>query len=260
MENKKGGFQNQNTNITPNIDGPDNETISKHPNQQNTAPQHLRFLQYGLKIPTHPPHQHLQLNQAYQPVNSPLHTHLQNQQVQYQTAHRHIQPSPQYNNVNLHQNLSLPPQKFSQSPSQKISNQLNQSNQSYQSSQTPSTVPSSYNQMSPNAAQIWVPYQAPPIHYHHQKQAQKAEAQKPNQPSTPVSQSKPKEVVERKKSSNNQIRSPSAKRPLEAPVTMQGWLHKQGSEGLMLWKKRWFVLSDYCLFYYKGKSIYVYST
>jgi hypothetical protein len=43
------------------------------------------------------------------------------------------------------------------------------------------------------------------------------------------------------------------KRPAAAPVTLQGWLQKQGSEGLMLWKKRWFVLSEYCLFYYKGK-------
>ncbi|XP_071558758.1 uncharacterized protein [Temnothorax nylanderi] len=48
------------------------------------------------------------------------------------------------------------------------------------------------------------------------------------------------------------LRSPAAKRPLSAPVALQGWLYKQGSEGLMLWKKRWFVLSEYCLFYYKG--------
>ncbi|KAJ9583629.1 hypothetical protein L9F63_022027, partial [Diploptera punctata] len=49
-----------------------------------------------------------------------------------------------------------------------------------------------------------------------------------------------------------QLRSPVVKRPASAPVALQGWLHKQGSEGLMLWKKRWFVLSEYCLFYYKG--------
>ncbi len=45
-----------------------------------------------------------------------------------------------------------------------------------------------------------------------------------------------------------------AKRSDDAPVTMQGWLYKQGSDGLMLWKKRWFVLSEYCLFYYKGRT------
>jgi hypothetical protein len=49
-----------------------------------------------------------------------------------------------------------------------------------------------------------------------------------------------------------QLRSPVVKRPAAAPVTLQGWLHKQGSEGFMLWKRRWFVLSEYCLFYYKG--------
>jgi len=44
------------------------------------------------------------------------------------------------------------------------------------------------------------------------------------------------------------------KRSDNAPVTLQGWLYKQGSDGLMLWKKRWFVLSEFCLFYYKGKA------
>ncbi|XP_050433656.1 uncharacterized protein LOC126841310 isoform X2 [Adelges cooleyi] len=48
------------------------------------------------------------------------------------------------------------------------------------------------------------------------------------------------------------LKSPHIKRPPSAPVTLQGWLYKQGSEGLMLWKKRWFVLSEFCLFYYKN--------
>ena len=47
------------------------------------------------------------------------------------------------------------------------------------------------------------------------------------------------------------------KRSDTAPVTLRGWLYKQGSDGLQLWKKRWFVLSEYCLFYYKGKSLSV---
>ncbi|XP_066152794.1 uncharacterized protein kmr isoform X2 [Euwallacea fornicatus] len=57
-----------------------------------------------------------------------------------------------------------------------------------------------------------------------------------------------------KEGEKKQLRSPSARRPPNAPVTLQGWLHKQGSEGLMLWRKRWFVLSEYCLFYYKGSQ------
>ena len=44
-------------------------------------------------------------------------------------------------------------------------------------------------------------------------------------------------------------------RDASAPVILSGWLFKQGSDGLMLWKKRWFVLSQYCLFYYHGKRI-----
>jgi len=52
------------------------------------------------------------------------------------------------------------------------------------------------------------------------------------------------------------VKSPpvlAIKRSDTAPVILQGWLYKQGSEGLQLWKKRWFVLSEYCLFYYKGR-------
>lgn len=32
-------------------------------------------------------------------------------------------------------------------------------------------------------------------------------------------------------------------------------LHLQDSSGMRLWKRKWFVLSDYCLFYYKGESL-----
>ncbi|XP_065594774.1 pleckstrin homology domain-containing family A member 4-like [Cyrtonyx montezumae] len=38
------------------------------------------------------------------------------------------------------------------------------------------------------------------------------------------------------------------------PPTMRGWLHKQDSSGLRLWKRRWFVLVDLCLFYYRDSS------
>lgn len=48
------------------------------------------------------------------------------------------------------------------------------------------------------------------------------------------------------------IKSPITKRPATATVTLSGWLYKQGSDGLKVWRKRWFVLAEYCLFYYKG--------
>lgn len=31
--------------------------------------------------------------------------------------------------------------------------------------------------------------------------------------------------------------------------------HLQDSTGMKMWKKRWFVLSDMCLFYYRGESV-----
>ncbi|XP_044137427.1 pleckstrin homology domain-containing family A member 5 isoform X1 [Bufo gargarizans] len=46
-------------------------------------------------------------------------------------------------------------------------------------------------------------------------------------------------------------RSNSIKRNPNAPVTMHGWLYKKANSGMKLWKKRWFVLSDLCLFYYR---------
>ncbi|XP_077123374.1 pleckstrin homology domain-containing family A member 5 isoform X6 [Ranitomeya variabilis] len=46
-------------------------------------------------------------------------------------------------------------------------------------------------------------------------------------------------------------RSNSIKRNLNAPVSMRGWLYKKANSGMKLWKKRWFVLCDLCLFYYR---------
>ncbi|XP_072281579.1 pleckstrin homology domain-containing family A member 4 isoform X2 [Pyxicephalus adspersus] len=43
----------------------------------------------------------------------------------------------------------------------------------------------------------------------------------------------------------------SIKRDPNSPVVIRGWLYKQDSQGLRLWKRRWFVLSDFCLFYYR---------
>uniref|UniRef100_A0A8D2LJX9 PH domain-containing protein n=1 Tax=Varanus komodoensis TaxID=61221 RepID=A0A8D2LJX9_VARKO len=46
-------------------------------------------------------------------------------------------------------------------------------------------------------------------------------------------------------------RANSIKRDPNSPVIMRGWLYKKDSSGLKLWKRRWFVLSNYCLFYYR---------
>ncbi|XP_029317421.1 pleckstrin homology domain-containing family A member 5-like isoform X4 [Cottoperca gobio] len=54
-----------------------------------------------------------------------------------------------------------------------------------------------------------------------------------------------------KKIHNFGKRSNSIKRNPNAPVIKSNWLYKQDSTGMKLWKKRWFVLCDMCLFYYR---------
>uniref|UniRef100_A0A8C2D746 Pleckstrin homology domain containing, family A member 7a n=1 Tax=Cyprinus carpio TaxID=7962 RepID=A0A8C2D746_CYPCA len=46
-------------------------------------------------------------------------------------------------------------------------------------------------------------------------------------------------------------RDHAIKRNPSVPAVVRGWLYKQDSSGMRLWKRKWFVLADYCLFYYK---------
>ncbi|XP_069375823.1 pleckstrin homology domain-containing family A member 5-like isoform X20 [Paralichthys olivaceus] len=57
-----------------------------------------------------------------------------------------------------------------------------------------------------------------------------------------------------KKIHNFGKRSNSIKRNPNAPVVKSNWLYKQDSTGMKLWKKRWFALSDMCLFYYRDEK------
>ncbi|XP_069084601.1 pleckstrin homology domain-containing family A member 5 isoform X12 [Pleurodeles waltl] len=57
-----------------------------------------------------------------------------------------------------------------------------------------------------------------------------------------------------KKVHNFGKRSNSIKRNPNAPVIRRSWLYKQDGSGMKLWKKRWFVLSDLCLFYYRDEK------
>ncbi|KAJ3596009.1 hypothetical protein NHX12_002418 [Muraenolepis orangiensis] len=50
-------------------------------------------------------------------------------------------------------------------------------------------------------------------------------------------------------------RQQSIKRNPNVPVSVRGWLYKQDSTGMRLWKRKWFVLADFCLFYYKEDHI-----
>ncbi|KAF5285163.1 hypothetical protein FQA39_LY16751 [Lamprigera yunnana] len=231
MENKKGSFENSRNSST-------NEAIPKHIHQHNTPPQHLRLLQYGLKIPNHQtPHQH-------QPTSIPSQLH-----------HHHRSQSPyqahDVSTLNIYQNQILPHQSCQYQPKQ--DNQQNHFH--YRPNQPPLSQSQNCHQQN---AQIWIPHKQlvnfRPSHHqqlHHQPQMRKSETEATEYTSPTFSHLKSKEN-ERRKVTNLNNRFPTAKRPLEAPVAMQGWLYKQGSDGLMLWRKRWFVLSEYCLFYYKG--------
>uniref|UniRef100_A0A8C9TPM3 Pleckstrin homology domain containing A7 n=1 Tax=Scleropages formosus TaxID=113540 RepID=A0A8C9TPM3_SCLFO len=46
-------------------------------------------------------------------------------------------------------------------------------------------------------------------------------------------------------------RDHAIKRDPNVPAVVRGWLYKQDSSGMRLWKRKWFVLADHCLFYYK---------
>ncbi|XP_060932948.1 pleckstrin homology domain-containing family A member 7 isoform X2 [Limanda limanda] len=46
-------------------------------------------------------------------------------------------------------------------------------------------------------------------------------------------------------------RDQAIKRNPNVPAVVRGWLYKQDSSGMRLWKRKWFVLADFCLFYYK---------
>ncbi|CAG2163880.1 unnamed protein product [Oppiella nova] len=53
------------------------------------------------------------------------------------------------------------------------------------------------------------------------------------------------------KRKGNSLRSPPVRRSNESQVTLRSWLYRLEGAALKQWKRRWCVLADYCLFYYK---------
>ncbi|CAG2103113.1 unnamed protein product [Medioppia subpectinata] len=53
------------------------------------------------------------------------------------------------------------------------------------------------------------------------------------------------------KRKGNSLRSPPVRRTNESQITLRGWLYRLEGAALKQWKRRWCVLADYCLFYYK---------
>lgn len=58
----------------------------------------------------------------------------------------------------------------------------------------------------------------------------------------------------RRKFSGGNIRSPIVRRNNQAEVVIKGWLFKLEGATIKQWRKRWCILSEYCLFYYKGSE------
>lgn len=52
-------------------------------------------------------------------------------------------------------------------------------------------------------------------------------------------------------SSSNAMRAPNVQRSADQQVSRRGWLHRLEGGPLKQWRRRWFVLGEYCLFYYK---------
>eukprot|EP00057_Strongylocentrotus_purpuratus_P019693 XP_011674167.1 PREDICTED: uncharacterized protein LOC593558 [Strongylocentrotus purpuratus] len=75
-----------------------------------------------------------------------------------------------------------------------------------------------------------------------------ANADYPETPQSPTLSGKPSF----KKRTIPKHEAPKVKRRDGAVVSKDGWLQKKDSTGLGVWRKRWCVISDFCLFYYKG--------
>lgn len=57
--------------------------------------------------------------------------------------------------------------------------------------------------------------------------------------------------------SANSLRSPNIHRSDDFTVSLRGWLYRLEGAALKQWKRRWFVLADYVLFYYKGLFLFL---
>lgn len=109
----------------------------------------------------------------------------------------------------------------------------------------------SLNLQSPQNHQVIIQQNHPSKVVNQAVQTQMSDASQKSSSSTSVTPQSPSHsILERRKSES--LKSPVIKRVDGAPISLSGFLHKQGSDGLKVWKKRYFVLSEYCLFYYKG--------
>ncbi|KAL5283538.1 PLEKHA5 family protein [Megaselia abdita] len=204
--------------------------------QQQQAQHHQQQQQYHHRMPP----QSLNLSSPFQPANGPLKINSGNTP----------QSNPLYQQYMLHQGNTqlLPPQ---QKPKPIMDSIIPSTGSSTE--QSPVYIQQNHPGHVVNQAcqtQMSSGGNTPIT----QKKTESAES---SDPTTSPSTKSPEHLnLDRKKSSGSaqalKLPLQISKRPSTASVTLSGWLYKQGSDGLKVWRKRWFVLAEYCLYYYKG--------
>lgn len=114
---------------------------------------------------------------------------------------------------------------------------------------------SNFHELKSPQSQVIIQQNHPSLVVNQACQTQMSDPSVKSSSSTSVTpQTPPHHHFEKRKQESTQLKSPTGKRNPSATVTKLGWLYKQGTDGLKVWRKRWFVLSEFCLFYYKGSD------
>lgn len=222
--------------------------------QQSLAsiPMHLQLQQQQQPQNRSVPPSSLNLTNQFQPANGPM-TIMNNSS----TGNSHNTNESQYgtNNPQLNHHVHLhPTTQQQQQQQQNLQHYLHQQQQQ-QSSPDQIIIQQNHPGLVTNqACQTQISGQ---VHRTKQQALTASSGNTSSVQTTPSSDSTPSSpahaLLDRKKSSGSiALKSPMSKRPANASITLTGWLYKQGSDGLKVWRKRWFVLSEFCLYYYKG--------
>ncbi|XP_018802728.1 PREDICTED: uncharacterized protein LOC108977483 [Bactrocera latifrons] len=225
-------------------------TLQQQQQQQQQLQQNAAAAVHGRAPPST-----LNLNSQYQPAGGVGPLKVNQKQTQQPQQHYHTQDQQQIYAQHQQQHqlqLQLQHQQQLQQQQQQHAHQQQQQQQRLKSEQT---TPGS--EQSPVYIQQNHPGHVVNQACQTQISAVKGSAvvQKTTPSSEDSSSKSPSHApLDRKKSigSMQALKSPITKRPPTSPVTLSGWLYKQGSDGLKVWRKRWFVLAEYCLYYYKG--------